>query len=68
MNQSPLQRGNNSLGAVRGVESHQNCADVAFDSCFGDTQKLSDLFVAVPGSKQLQDLSLSMAEVGIGSA
>ena len=68
MNQSPLQRSNNGLGAVRGVESHQNCADVAFDSCFGDTQKLPDLFVAVPGSKQLQDLSLSMTEVGIGSA
>jgi hypothetical protein len=52
MFQAALQRGNDRLRTIMGLEAHQDYTYVAFYSCFGDTERGRNLLVALAVNHQ----------------
>ena len=53
MDQTALQSGDNSLGAILNVQSHENRTDVTLHGSFRDPQQVGNVLIAVPSHQKV---------------
>ena len=63
MDQAALDCGDYGLGTIAHIQPHENRADMTFDRGLCDAQGMRDVFIALAGYEQAQNLQFARAQI-----